>query len=237
MYKNLLTIASFLCASVQMNAQDVIAEETSSKSKIYISSSMDGYLFSTALIDDNGASSLGTLRFSGFFNYGALANFDFSTSVGLFAGLNIKNIGFIEKFDVIRDNQQEILTNKHRVYTLGIPVGLKIGNLSSNNFFIIGGGIDFPIHYKSKSYIDKSNKTKNGEWFSKQVNPVMPYVSIGARFRPGVTIKALYYPTNFFNSDYEYDNGSSIKAKPYEHTNVNLLVFSLGFDIKYTRKY
>ncbi len=227
-----LTITSLF--SITTNAQSVVESqevaEGISKKKPYITSNIDGYIFSTALINDNGVSSLGTLRFTAFFNFGANLNYDFSKSLGIYTGLNVKNIGFIEKFEATG------VTEKHRVYTIGVPLGLKIGNLSKKQYFMIGGGVDFPFNYKNKRYVAKKDKVKYNEWFGDRVNPIMPYVFVGARFKPGISIKAQYYPTNFFNQDYQYFNGANF-VNIYENKEVNLLLFTLGFDINYSSRF
>ncbi len=128
-------------------------------------------------------------------------------------GLNIKNLGFIIKGDTT--------TNKYRVYTLGVPVGLKIGKLKGNHL-IVGGGVDFPFNYKVKRWDrNRQNKTKSNEWFSNKVNPVLPYATVGARFKNSITAKVLYYPTNFWNDNHAI----------YKNSTANLIVLTLGFDI------
>ena len=113
--------------------------------KFYFGNSLDGMIFSTALINNNGVKSLGTLRFSAWINVGATYNYNLNKNVGIYTGLDLKNIGFIEKFDF------QNTTVKSRLYTLGVPLGLRFGDLPKRNYFFIGGGIDLALHYKSKN--------------------------------------------------------------------------------------
>jgi len=200
-----------LCFGLTSNAQS--AEEK--ENKISITGTADGSLFQLALLEIGGQSELSTLRYSYFFNGGTQVNVKLNEKLTFFSGLTIKNIGFIYKGDTN--------TFKYRVYAAGIPLGLKIGNLKSN-YFIIGGGIDFPFNYKEKQWGEKrgENKKKDDEWFSNKVNPIMPYTSLGYRFGNALTVKAMYYPLNFWNTDK--------LANP--NNSANLLILSLGFDIK-----
>lgn len=195
--------------------------------RAYVSTGFDAYILSTAMLEKPGVSSqLTTPRFTGFFNAGFNLNYNFSNSVGFFTGLGIKNIGFIEKYN----NPDS--TVKRRVYALGIPLALKFGNMMKGNYFMIGGGVDFPFNYKEKGFVKRSDKTKFNEWFSQRTPPVMPYVFAGFRIRPGIALKLQYYPGNFLNPDYETtENG--ITVKPYDGYKVNLMYASLAINIPY----
>jgi len=54
------------------------------------------------------------LRFSGFANTGYQRHFDFGSTVGLFTGVNVRNVGMITKVDTLR--------LKHRAYALAVPL-------------------------------------------------------------------------------------------------------------------
>lgn len=188
-------------------------EPTTAKKKVYFNSAFEGSMFSTAFIKDP-AAHMGILRYTVYWNLGANWNYDFNDHAGLFWGLTMKNLGFIDK--------EHGYTTKHRTYNVGVPVGLKFGNLVTDNYFMIGGGVDFPIHYKRKQWNDsRANKIKQGEWFSDVVNPVMPYVFVGGKFWKMIYAKLQYYPTNFFNENSGLNN-------VYD---VNILTLNLGIDI------
>ncbi|MCB0698799.1 MAG: hypothetical protein H6551_10570 [Chitinophagales bacterium] len=202
--------------------------------KFYFSNDFDGALLSTALQTQSpaGPGNVGTPRFSYFWNGGFNVNYDFSKVIGLFSGLSVKNIGFIEKSAVKADS-----TIKRRVYTIGVPLGIKIGNLKKKQYIFIGGGVDFPFNYKEKGYIVRNNKEKFNEWFSDRTPRTMPYGFVGFSVK-GFYVKAQYYPSNFMNPDYIATTNSVTLpvVKPYAAYDVQLLVFSIGFDIRYGQK-
>ena len=198
------------------NHDSTKAEET--LQKMYTSNSFDGGIFSTALISHNGANSMGTLRFSYILNGGVSLHYNFDKHIGVFTGFDVKNIGFIEKFGD--------LTVKRRTYNIGIPVGLKFGNMAHKGHYgFIGGGVDAPINYKEKQFTSRSHKAKFNEWFSPRTPAAMPYLFAGARLRKGLTLKVQYYPGNFLNPNYKDKTG----VEPYSGYDVNILYFSVGY--------
>jgi hypothetical protein len=88
----------------------------------YFSSSIE-WNISMAALDVNGNDRGNIVRFTPFFNIQAMANYDLSKAAGFFAGLSIKNIGFI--YDV-PDSEFKY---KFRTYNAGLPVGLKLGEM------------------------------------------------------------------------------------------------------------
>ena len=228
---SLATLCIF-AAQAQENPGEHMAKSTS-KTKVgsvYLATQMDGYILSTAMYKDIKVanSNIGTPRFTAFLHIGATAHYNFNSHVGLFSGLGIKNIGFIEKFD---NNDSTV---KRRVYTIGLPLGLKVGNMYGT-YGMIGGGVDFPFHFKEKGFVKRSNKVKDGEWFGQQTASVMPYVFVGAHFKPGLNVKLQYYPTNFMNPDY-VKTVNNVSSTPYAGYNVNLAMVTLGIDIPYRPK-
>lgn len=195
--------------------------------KVYLSNGMDAAILSTAMLETPTKNTLTTLRFSYFLNLGLNFNYNFSNHFGAFVGVGIKNIGFIEKYPV-QDS-----TVKRRLYTAGIPVGIKVGNMGKSNYFMLGGGIDFAINYREKGFKDRGDKTKFNEFFSDRTPATLPYAFVGFAVNH-VTFKFQYYPSNFMNPDF-IDGSGIIPTKPYAGYNVNLIYLSLGFDIHYTK--
>lgn len=207
--------------------------------KFYLSNSFDGMLFTTAFdrsaFNLNGGmpTTVGTLRFTYFFNTGFNVHYDFGDHVGIFSGAGIKNIGFIEKIKPLDS------TVKRRVYTIGAPLGIKFGNLKRKNYGFIGGGVDFPFNYKEKGYVKRGDKDKFNEWFSDRTPAIMPYGFAGISFSPGIFVKVQYYPANFLNpsfSETQVFNGTNVTVKPYSLYDISLLMFSIGLDIRYSNK-
>lgn len=194
--------------------------------KWYVGNSFDGAVFSTAYFTRPGAKEEFTfVRFS-MLNFGYHFNYDFDNHFGIFTGIGIKNLGFIEK---VGDS-----TIKRRVYTLGVPLGFKLGNLKAKHYGFIGGGIDVPFNYREKGFVKRSDKQKFSEWFSKRNADYMPYVFAGISYGHGATLKIQYYPSNFFNPEFtETKNG--VTSKPYAGYDAKLLYVTLGFDINYKK--
>lgn len=192
--------------------------------RFYTGNGLDLAMLSTALVEKPGQETkLTAPRFTAIVNIGFTLNYDVSRNFGFMSGLGLRNMGFIEKFN---DGDSTV---KRRVYSLGIPLGIKIGDLRNRNFVFLGGGIDLPFHYKEKQFKDRGDKRKIGDWFSDQTPRVLPFAFVGYSFDPGITLKLQYYPTNFVNTDYTNAAG----VKPFAGYNVNLLLLSLGIDIHY----
>lgn len=199
--------------------------------KVYISTDFDIFLLSSSLMDNATERNKITVpRFTAIPFLGFNVNFDFGKTAGLYTGLNIKNIGFIEKFS------QPDSTVKRRVYTIGVPLGLKIGDIKYGSYLILGGGVDFPFHYKEKGYTSRGNKTKINEWFSDRTPRIMPYVFVGAHLAPALAFKLQYYPTNFMNTNYKVPAKGSLFAYPYSAYSVSTVLLTVGIDIPYSPK-
>lgn len=178
--------------------------------KLYVGSIIEGAVFSSAIMNKATPTTVlhqpgGTtspekttvwapLRFTMFLNIGVTFNYNFNRHIGMFTGIDLKNIGFIEE----AENDQMI---KRRSYNAGIPLGIRIGDMGKNNAaFIVGGGIDYTINYKEKRFISRNEKVVFTEWFSGRTPTLMPYVFAGiANKTNGASIKVTYYPNDFLN--------------------------------------
>jgi hypothetical protein len=182
----------------------------------------NGPLLSFADMKDNNGHMRNIPRFTLFFNLGTNYNYDLGRHFGLFTGLNIKNIGLINKNDSVK--------LKRRVYTLGVPVGFKIGDVRHGSFFIFGGAeCDLAFNYKEKLFEDGVKKKKFNEWFSDRTPLLMPSVFAGFRVNPGFGLKVQYYLNDFFNKDYT-EMVSGAKVKPYENLAAKMLFVTLSYD-------
>ncbi len=165
------------------------------------------------------------LRYSSFINSGLRLNHHFTKNIGFYTGFGIKNIGLIQK---VGDS-----TIKRRTYNIGIPLALKIGNMSKT-FFYLGGGLDYAFNYKEKGYIKRNDKDKKiNEWNSNRVNKLQPYTFVGVALNKALDIKFQYYPTNFFNTNYQEKGTNTLIYKNY---NANLAFISIGFNVGGTSK-
>lgn len=193
--------------------------------KFYMGNSLDGMIFSTSFLTRTGLSRETTpLRFTMFLHVGFTYNYDFNKYSGIYTGLDLKNIGFTEK--------EGGVTAKRRVYALGVPLGLRFGDMHKRKYVFLGGGGDLAVNYKEKYWGNGKKKQKFNEWFSDRTPLVMPYVFLGYCHK-GVTLKAQYYPGSFLNESFTENVNGNIE-KPYAaYESVNLLLFSVGFDMHF----
>ncbi|MEI6596395.1 MAG: hypothetical protein WCO28_12595 [Bacteroidota bacterium] len=207
----LLLLASFYFFSV------------GAQTKIYNSSSFE-MIFSFAKIQKGGNEINSNLRFSPVFNFQSLVNYDISQGFGIFHGMSIRNVGFI--YDIPGTDSMM----KYRTYNIGIPLGIKIGNIK-NGFFIYGGyEFEMPFHYKEKLFINDDKKDITSIWFSNRTNWYTQSVFIGFNTKSGFNIKLKYYLDGFFNQDYVGTyNGARIK--PFQDMNAHVIYFSLNWNL------
>lgn len=190
--------------------------------KVYTTTSGE-LIFSFASVDYNGSEEGSIMRFSPFFNLQNWVNFDKTEKFGFFTGLDLRNVGFIYDVD-------ETTRKKYRTYSIGIPVGVKLGNLS-DKFLFFGYELEIPINYKEKTFIDEDKEDKDNIWFTSRVPAINHSLMAGVQLPHGATLKFKYYLTNFFNEDYKASDGQGGTYKPYENTNVNIFYFSLSFSL------
>ncbi|RFS22590.1 hypothetical protein DVR12_12385 [Chitinophaga silvatica] len=191
---------------------------------VYTTHGGDGALLSFASMQNNGEHMRNIPRFTLFFNVGSNFNKDFSNSFGIFTGINIKNIGLISKpYDSVK--------LKQRVYTVGVPLGFKLGDLSTGSFFFFAGGeIDLAFNYKEKEFIDGKKVGKFNEWFSDRTPLIMPSLFAGMRFSPDFGLKVQYYPQNFFNKDFKTKDKNNNSVTPYKDLDAKLLFVTLNYN-------
>lgn len=217
--KRLLLLFAFLGVIVIVSAQEKKSYFSSSSEMIFSFANID-------LVDSNGNNidQGSVVRWTTFFHLQGMYNYNFSKSAGLFAGLAIRNVGYIAD-----DPFNEDTRYKYRTYNLGIPIGIKVGNM--DKFFVYGGyEIEFPFHYKEKKFVDNDKVDKLTGYFSDRVNPVQQSWMVGLEIPHGINLKFKYYWTEFHNKDYTYtDDG--VVTKPYENRTDNIFYFSICYDL------
>ena len=193
--------------------------------KTYFSSGGE-MIFSFAKIDKLGDEEGDIMRWSPFFNIQGMFNADMGKHFGVFSGLALRNVGYIYDNYRFMENDKEItVKKKFRTYNLGIPVGIKIGDL--DGMFLYGGyEIEYPFHYKEKTYRDDGKK-KISAWFSKRVEPFQHAFIVGIQFPYGANLKFKYYLSSFHNQSFTESDG----FKPYENLDTHIFYFSLNFDL------
>lgn len=183
----------------------------------------DGPLLSFGNIKYGGEHVRNIPRFTIFFNVGNNFNYDLGDNFGIFTGINIKNIGLITK-------DSSAVKLKRRVYTAGIPLGFKIGDLRNGRFFFFAGGsYDLAFNYKEKRFVNGDKVHKFNEWFSDRTALLMPSVFAGVRFSPGFGLKLQYYPNNFFNKDYK-ETANGVSTLPYKDVESKMFFATINYD-------
>ena len=191
-------------------------------SSTYLTGGIDGAVFSFAGRPESPSSTRWIPRFSLFFNVGSTLNKDWGPRSGMFTGLALKNIGLIRSTDTSRI--------KDRVYALGIPLGLKFGNLQRHQFFIVGAEADLAVNFKEKAFRDHQPKTKFNEWFSRRSPLGMPSLFVGMEHRY-IDLKFQYYLNSFFRSAYSQTLSGSV-LQPYKNFSANLFYLTAGFSFQ-----
>ena len=186
-------------------------------------SSAGEVIFSAATINNNGTEGGSIVRFSPFFNSQNHINRDFSRNLGMYSGMNLRNVGFIYDYP---DGSKR---TKHRTYNIGIPVGIKLGP-ADKTFLYAGYEIEFPINYKEKTFENEKRTDRFNVWFSKRVPTFYHTVMAGIQFKGGANLKFKYYLTNFFNKEYTETVGGS-QIKPYADFDVHVFYVALSFDM------
>ena len=129
------------------------------------------------------------LRFSGFANTGYQRHFDFGSTVGLFTGVNVRNVGMITKVDTLR--------LKHRAYALAVPLAVKIGNLEKRFYVAPGAEAELMFNYKVKEFVRGKKISKRNEWFSDEVTMFNPSVFMHVNMGKAGYLKFKYYLFDF----------------------------------------
>jgi hypothetical protein len=193
-----------------------------SQSKSYVTTGGE-MIFSFADITDNGQSAESTLRWAPVFNIQSMLNKDLSSHVGLFTGIAVRNVGYI--YDNYTDPSNDVVyKKKFRSYNIGIPVGIKIGNL--DKMFIYGGyEVEFPFLYKEKTFDGGDKIDKITGWFSNREEPIQHGFLVGIQFPYGMNVKFKYYLSEFHNQDYIDGAGN----KPYAGLKSQVFYFSLSY--------
>ena len=120
-------------------------------------------IFSGADINFNGTDVNNNIRFTLFFHTQQQINFDLTDNIGLYTGFAIRNVGLIMEdyfqnvgyaVDNTHPDYNKNTKVKHRSYSLGFPVAVKLGSFSKNYFFFAGGEYEWMFHYKQKKFID-----------------------------------------------------------------------------------
>ncbi|MBZ5856084.1 hypothetical protein [Flavihumibacter profundi] len=180
-------------------------------------------IFSFANIEQNGNNGNSIMRFAPVFNIQTWMHADISNKFGFFTGLAFRNVGYI--YGDYKTNTQEVLTykKKFRSYNLGVPLGIKIGNMDGT-FFYAGYEVELPVFYKEKTFDGGDKIDKITGFFSNRENLFQHGFLVGVQGPYGVNLKFKYYLSEFHNQDFVDAAG----IKPYAGLKSNIFYFSLS---------
>lgn len=155
----------------------------------YYTTTSTEFIFSFGEIKSPGLDVSNIVRFSGFLNFQEQFHYDVNNHFGLYSGLGIRNVGLISRLN-------DSVKVKQRVYTLGLPVALKFGNMENGVYFAIGAEAELALNYKQKVFVN-GEKRKADLWLSDRTNLFLPSVFAGIKFNNGSYLKFKYYLTDF----------------------------------------
>jgi hypothetical protein len=170
------------------------------------------------------------LRWTIFYHTAAYNNHDVSDNLGFFYGLALRNVGFITQDEII--GPASYSTVKRRSYSLGLPLGVKIGNLGSNMFIFGGGEYEWLFHYKEKRFEDGKKVSRESDWFSGKTNRFVPSLFVGLNFKSQVAVTFKYYLDDMMNRSYREPLTGN---RPYSNMTSNIFYISISKKFKYNR--
>jgi hypothetical protein len=129
------------------------------------------------------------LRFSMWFNTGVVVEQKITNHVALVSGLNLRNVGLINKIDSIK--------LKQRVYSTGVPLAIRFGDLNKKVNVTLGAEAEFFLNYKVKEFVFDEKIYKSNEWLSDNVELFNPSVFAQFQFGNSLYIRFKYYLNNF----------------------------------------
>ncbi len=188
------------------------------------------WIFSLASVEYDSEEAHDVLRWSPLINFYQHWHFDLNENLGFMAGLGTHNIGFITDVPSSQGNggtsYNGDVRKKFRNYTLGIPIGLKVGLMKS--MYLYGGyEIEFPYHYKEKTFVDGHKESKYTKWFAQQTPDYYNSFFVGVQFAGGTSLKFHYYTSDFFNQDY-LKNFTPTDGRNFYPTKANMFYFSIS---------
>ena len=170
-------------------------------------------------------------RYSTFFHIGEQFHVNLGNSFGLYTGVGVRNIGMINRLN-------DTIKIKQRVYALGIPVGIKLGDMQKRVYAALGAELELFFNYKQKTFLGSGRGEKVekfNEWFSDRTPLLSPSLFVEFNFKKGTYLKLRYYPMNFLVADKQNFTVNNIKTGFSPETS-QLVALSFGRVIGKKRK-
>jgi hypothetical protein len=186
------------------------------------------------------------LRFTAFLHISQDWHMDFNNNLGIITGFGLRNVGLISD-EVLPDTENDSLMRNfkiiRRLYTLGVPLSVKIGSFKDHFFLYAGGELELALHFKEKYWSDSKNrsgdKTVYTSWFGEQTPLILPSVFAGVQLPRGFNIKFKYYLRDFLDHNYKrnkyIDSFSVSDLTRYNNSQVFYFSLSWQFNTAYLK--
>jgi hypothetical protein len=171
------------------------------------------------------------IRYSTFLHFGEQLHVNLGKSFGLYTGIGVRNIGMINRLN-------DTIKVKQRVYALGVPVGIKLGDMQKRVYAALGAELELFFNYKQKTFLGSGRGDKVekfNEWFSDRTPLLNPSLFFEFNFKKGTYLKLRYYPLNFLVADKQNFTVNNIKTGFRPETS-QLFALSFGRVIGKKRK-
>jgi hypothetical protein len=215
--KRLLLFTLVPALSHLADAQDSAAGKPGKKTYTLSTSEL---IFSWGDVEAKPLDPTSLVRFTCFLHLGQQLHVDFNEHTGFYTGLALRNVGMINDLN-------DTVKIKQRVYTLGIPVALKVGNMKGTHL-AAGAEAEFAINYKQKTFVN-DEKSKTNIWFSDRTNIFLPSVFAELRLTSGAYLKFKYYLSDFLVEGKQSTNVPNLNYNP---TKSQMMYVSVGYAIK-----
>ena len=212
-----LAIVLILSCTCYLSIAQTNLDANPVKKAYYVSSSE--FIFSQGNVEDPLNNTKDIVRFSGFLHLQEELHYNFNDKIGVFTGLALRNIGIITDIN-------DSVKIKQRVYTLGVPVGFKVGNMNGNNL-MLGFEAELALNYKQKVFVN-SSKQKANIWFSDRTEIFLPSLFAQFTSKSGVYVKFKYYLTDFL---VENKQKIDVTGVSYNPTKSSMAYISIGYTI------
>ena len=204
--KKIVLFAAFAVLSFNAISQEI---GTAAKTKEIYTVSATETILSWGNVESAGLDIKNIGRFTPFLNFGQQLHFDFNEKSGFYTGLSVRNVGIITELN-------DSVRVKQRVYTVGIPVAFKAGDMDGN-LFAAGFEAEFAINYKQKVFVN-DEKSKSNIWFSDRTEIFLPSVFAEVKSKYGNYIRFKYYLTDFLQEGNQKVNVAGVDYNPTRST-------------------
>lgn len=191
-------------------------------------------IFSGGSVMDNGTNLFNIVRFTCFFHLQQQYHYDVTKYMGFYTGFSIINVGFINTVPLPDETSANL---KQRSYSLGIPLGIKLGDMPLGNYLAFGVEEECMFAYKQKILYDGNKSKSDDDLFSSDnVNLFNTSLLGELRFHNGAYLRFKYYLFNFLENKTSilYIGNNQIAYTPEKST---LYYISLGLLLKTKHKH